>query len=549
MISLDPVQTFREIETASRNRDSRHKLAEDLVRRFVGNYWASHAQQPEGRPENLIYSTCAIFLPKLVWARPRVVAKSEQPFRYGQLARLWQTATNRVLAINDPYQDLIEAAADYLFSYCVLKVGTSAVQGFGPVSSHLCEHWETNQRFPWISRISPGKFLLDPQAATMQSARWMGDESWRDIEDLMQDQSLDQEVVQALVGEDPPKPGLSEHGAETRPNKSIRVYEIFFPEHGAIGTLAMAGRGGAWLRQPAPWYGPAEGPYVLGGAYPVPDSPYPLSVIAGGVAELDEAINAHAAAAGRAAAREKEIWVGDADPRYADALRTAPDGSIVNIPGIRDGSLQKVEMGGARTEQYEFINYLRGVLDRISGTSDASRGRIRNSTAHEAQIVDEREQSRADMVIGRFARCVETAIRRVGWYTFHDPQVAMMLEAPAEDGTKQSGWYMGGPQEDGTWLDYRDFDLSLEPFSLGRTDPQVMQQIAQRKLETLLVVAPAMAQFPFINWVNVLNEMGQAANSADWAETALLPGAIALLSQGQGLMPPAPATAEASPAL
>jgi hypothetical protein len=122
---------------------------------------------------------------------------------------------------------------------------------------------------------------------------------------------------------------------------------------------------------------------------------------------------------------------------------------------------------------------------------------------------------------------------------FHDPAVVLPVSMPdAQSGQVQEGLFLGGPQEGQESIDWYDFRLDLEPYSMKRIDGATRQAQSQQLLQLALLIAPAMLQFPFINWRAILDDLGEAAEMPDYAQKILNAQGMAMLQQSMMGMAP-----------
>jgi len=550
VLDLDADHIWMEIKASEDLRKRHVSLATRLVKSFVGNYYRTD-MRTKPVPENLFFTYLATMLPNICFDNPAVTVSAKRMITHDAIARFMEMGLNGWIK-EVRLRDEIEAAmVDMLFSFGVLKTGIEPRSDFNTgIRGGVQERFTMDALMPYCVRISPSNFIVDSQCAHWQTARLLGHQFQRDAKDMRGDERYDQKVVKAMTPDDEPFPGRSQEERITPKSRTdvhrdrCTLYELYFPEYQKIGTLALYGGSGtersAWVREPTAYHGPAEGPFSCFGVYVVPDQVYPLSPIAA-FAEQALELNAHAGAAAKEAASHKRIVLADAaQTELLNLIQRAENGGVFGVKGLNAQQVIQLELGGAQQDRLEYLQMLLARTDRLSGQSDAIRGRPAGVTATEASLVDANSDARTEFIHLKARQGVKDALSKVGWYLYHDPSVVMPVSM-RDPMTNQpfEGLFLGGiqpGQEDSNWS---DLFLDIEPYSMRRVDPAVEQQRAQMLVALVAEISPMIMQFPFVNWTNILDMIGQAHNIPDFAQQIFNQNGIQLLQQqGNQIGPP-----------
>lgn len=544
---------------ASEDLRKRHvSLATRLVKSYVGNYYRTD-MRTKPVPENLFFTYVATMLPNLVFDNPAVTVSAKRMITHEALARFMEMGMNGWIKEVRLKDELEAACVDMLFSFGVLKSGIEPRSDFNTgIKGGVQERFTMDALAPYLVRISPSNFVIDSQCAHWQTARLLGHQFQRDLSDMLGDDRYDQKVVKGMTPDDEPTPGRSQEERVAPKSRTdvhrdrVTLYELYFPEYQQIGTLALYGASGseqsAWVRPPTAYHGPSEGPFTCFGVYIVPDQVYPLPPIAA-FAEQALELNAHAGAAAKEAASHKKIVLADsAQTELLNIIQRAENGSVWGVKGLNAQSVAQLELGGAQKDRLEYLQMLLMRCDRLSGQSDAQRGRAAGVTATEASLVDANSDARTEFVHLKFRQGCKDGLSKVGWYLYHDPSVVMPVsQRDPTTGQPFEGLFLGGiqpGQEDSNWS---DLFLDIEPYSMRRVDPAVEQQRAQMMIALVAEIAPLIMQFPFVNWTNLLDMIGQANNLPDFAQQIFNQNGLMLLQQQGNVIGPPGAMQMAGP--
>ena len=544
MLDTTPRAMLQDFEASQKLRDLHLANTRKLVQKFFGN-WYRTDQRSQPVPENLIFSYLASVLPQIVIDNPKFTIKAARAVTHAPVAQWMKHGLDQwAMEINLDYE-LMLIAIDYLLSYGVAKIGLESRGDFiADPSKGVYERMQMKAMKPYLIRISPDKYLIDPKARRHDEARFLAHEFERDLDELARDERYDPQIVAQLTPDGDDTNVHADAGRLETVNRSIqaaqrrrvKLYEVYVPESRRIGTLAVTGPGGAqWVRPLIEYVGHEDGPFVTFGCYPVPNHVYPLSPIAA-MAEQFTDLNAHTVAAAIEATSHKKLVAVDANVNNAvNVIMDAPSGSVVQIPGFNPQTAMNIELGGTSESRMAYIGQLRERLDRVIGFSDAQRGRAQGVTATEADIAADAGKSRMSFITSQFRKSVRTSSYRVGWWMFYEQSVVQPVSwLDRQSGREKEGLFLGGiqeGQEDMMWL---DFMLDIEPMSMGRVDPAQQAAIADAAMNVAVTVAPMIVQFPWINWRALLDLIGDARNIPNFCEIVLTQGGLEMMGQAYG---------------
>lgn len=565
MINADPANLFSEIQAAERFREEHMKSYDRRKRRYVGpSYLGDDVSGYE--PENHEFEYVSLLLPKTIFDNPRVRVQAYRPGPIQDIAIGIQAGMNRWIRDSRLRKTLVRIGLDNFLSW------GCAVVHMEPDKDRLPPAWaQVALPFrPVVERISPKRMFWDPHALDITEARFIGHVWVRDKEDLIKvakehpDDGWDVEAIKNC-SEDAGTDKLdrdSKYGTPTR--KEIVCYEVYIPGYqiegepgpdegfnGAIFTLAASqsygGSGsedkkGMYIRKPRMYYGPPEGPYVMFGTYPVPDTTIPLSSTVAIQAQV-ETLNMHAKAVMKAASQRKRIaFVSRAEPDLQKKVKRSEDGDVVPVNTEElNNNLKEVELGGVTPAALNALQIERERRDRISGMSDAMRGNVAGSgTATENAIAAEASTARMAFIKQQFTDCVTDLLRKVAWYMYHDDRIvfpvgdemANVLGVTQGEIYEERGepWYQGGVPEDMTGYSFRDLDLDIEPYSMERVSEIQMQNRMMQLVQIVTQIIPQAISAP-VDINALLNVIGNMTNTPDLAKVVDVQAAQKLQQQ------------------
>ena len=537
MLDTTPANLYEEIQAAEDLRDAHLESYTDLVSQFVGSAYRDMSDEGTDVPENHVYEYLSLTIPRLVHDNPRVRVSTRRPVTQRMTSLAMEHGLNRWAKDTNVRQPLMMSGYDMLLNYGVLLTVQETQPGFDDTNPD-------SPQWPRCYRVSPKRFFVDPLALSFEQARFVGHVWIRDKEDLLEeakdDDTWNKEFIES-IGDDVDVDNYRDStGGKKNPptRKEILGYEVWVPEiqhdeelgpmegfNGTIYTISMAqGTGDEikvdYLREPRPYYGPPSGPYTMFGAYCVPDNSFPLSPLVAVAGQSDD-LNEHVIAARRAAAQYKRMVFVDAkNKKLAQDVASSPDNFVVPVENLDKDSIVPVELGGVTQQMIGYIQMARERLDRNSGIQDAQRGVVTgDATATEVQIAEASGSMRFAYIRRQFIDAVNSAIRKVAWFMFHDDRVAFPIGVEAAEAMGQpEPWWVGGVQTMMTGERFEDLEMEVEAYSMERTNEALMQKRAMETLQIVTQSAPMMMQMPFLDWDSLLKIVGDAMNMPELGE-------------------------------
>lgn len=527
MLDFGNIANIRdEIDRAEWFRDQHFQTPKELREWFCGQgyrdgYGANH-------PENAVHAYVSMVLPRIIHDNPKVRVTSARPSVQRTACVAIKAALNRWSRMTRLRGTIERIATDMLLGWGV-SMTVNEPRGHD-------RSWDGSGPYlPRVYRIDPERFIIDPAAMHWEEARFMGHVWVCDKEDLLRRAELDEtwnkEAIESLATNN----GVDElrDSRDIPERRELAIYEIWVPEmadaaaelideamdsalfNGTIYTVAKY-QGGTnecrceFIRQPLPYYGPANGPYTVFGAFCVPNDPYPMSPIVACRDQIQYA-NDLALSQQENQKRYKRILVGDAkNPKFLQDVVNAPDMYVFAEAGLDARSLQPVEVGGSTNQHIQSVEVAKDRLDRALGMSDAMRGNIAGSaSATEVAVAESASTMRIAHLKRAFQDAMDTVFRNVGWYMFHDARVVLPVggedarAAGMEDPVFQGGLKVG------TW---DDMQIDVDAYSMERTSEMLAQKRAIETFQVITQAAQAIPAMPWVKWRDLLSFLGDAQN-------------------------------------
>ena len=608
MLKTDPISLFDQIAPSETLRDAVVDSSYEMIREYHGPHYLKGQQSENPAPENHWWEWLNTVTPQVVYDNPTVHVTSRRSGPFRDAADALAAGLNAWCPRVNLWRTLMEVFHDAAFSFGVVRVayepqpGTSGeLRPFAPRAYRVAPH-------RWFCDASADRY--DPLTGR---GRFAGHMWRRDKDDLLADPRYDHEAVAELAADAElgKWDGKAVKKKGQKPRNEIMGYEIWVPEvqltddplaNGALYTLATAQnqRGDSseprWIRDPRPYYGPPSGPYTLFGFHLVPDCPYPLSPFAATYEQV-KALNAHVTAAARSASRQKRLVAVDATHASdADTIQDAKDGSVVLIDGLKDGAAQQIDLGGAADSVHDYIDRLRERRDRVTGLSDLDRGNVaEDATATAVAEAANQRNARLSLLQRGFQDATNQVLQTAGWYLYQMEDAVMPLPQEVADETisrfigRDTGipsqevhrqmreldyqptvTFTGGPADETITelltddvnpeyalspnvpgMAFDDLELSIEAYSMGRTNEAVLQRNTLQLAEIVPGLLEAHQKFPHLNLEELLDMIGQPMNLRGLSERLLdraLMGQMTQMMSGGAVPPPGAPEGPANPA-
>lgn len=564
MLDTTPANLIRERDAAITLRNIHMRTLARAVNIQTGPH--SHAASSEYWPDNFVYQYTSLMLPKAGFNNPKVRIKSahsaperlirglkermemeqanvltgmssnplqslmvmqqtqsllEMATYYNRVASAMEYGVNRWIVQTNARDTLIDVINDQLFLYGILK--TTQEEVYGTV-------------MPKWTRVPQKRYWFDPLCLVFDRARYGGEDIIRDKKDVIAEAEANPEGgwnMQAIASLATDAKSEEVRGISKTPElqRGEIVYcemwtpeslpESYGPDMGFNGTIYTFSpeNNGEWLREPRPYYGPPCGPHTMFGVYPVIDSPFPLSPIMGNFAQAEDNNLQVKAAAASAKSYKRIVFVPAGAPDVQKAVQDAPHDFIIPVKGLKKDEVIEVEVGGITDQQIQQIAMSRENLRRSSGMSDPMTGDAQAGvTATADAIQDESAGTRMAFVQMRAASAAERALNSVAWFLYHDGRSEIALDEEAGDELDML-WptFVGGVQQ-GEKAEYHKLSLQVDLMSMPRNDQTLQQANTLKLFEMAITAAPIMPTAPHVDWVSLMDRLGDAFNESDFGE-------------------------------
>jgi len=525
----------------------------EIRRMYVGNKYRTGEGPGHEQPENRPASWVARIIGAVASANPRVWIRSRKGASGAAEAKLRELALNVwIRQTNFVAQELL-ACIDCMFGFAVWLIGMKD----DSVAARYGEQIDNrkSRQLPAAVRLAPERFFWDQEAEAPEACRLQGHQYQMDYDDALKVPFFDAAVIQEMGPDDTtmPETGFARAKKNGR-QKRITLWDVYVPEQRAIMTVSPQAHSKGYIRKPTAFDGSRRGPYVWSGIYPVPGQPVPLSPMAQAFEQLDNKDRHERAAAKEASSLRRGVIVGSANPEIEAKIMKMGINSITLIPGFTKEMLAQVDLGGTSPARLQYNQMLDDRLDRQMGDSATYSGAMEKSnvTATQIQTTQGNADSKTSFIEGQFTGSLVDVLTRVAVNLTKNPTVSLPIEFPTNDAgmderiTEQAGAagiapeqigiaYAGGENDDFE----RDYELQIEPNSTRRVDPAIEGQRVMQNFDLIVSrVIPAMQQYPWLKWEDLLDDLGQGLNIPDLSERvmqqqqAMAPGAM------PGQMPP-----------
>lgn len=518
---------MEEIRAAELFRNDHLKTSRRLQERYAGNEYNS-TRTAANDLENHSFEFLSLVVPRIIHENPRVVISTRNPLM-SDFATVLQMTMNHWARATDVRETLLLSAYDDSFSGGPLLIKQEPEFEYDPSEPDVPFQ-------PRIYRLSPEQFGFDPRVAYFKQSRFAFHSIIRDKESIMDealafpDMGWDRMAIAMLTPDEFPDAASTNNDDRSNRHRGgivrigprrnqLKFYEIWVPEiahqdaidsggaavgfHGTIFTIAEEGTSGATqIREPRPYYGPSSGPYVYGGAYPVPDDPYPLAPLVATSTQSKQLNEVSKAITDATRSYKQIVFVSSQNPKAAMALAEKPHNYVVPIEGLNKDEVIPVEVGGITNQQLQQLAVMRERLDRNSGIDEARRGNVTGVSATEADIANQAGEMRLTFIQKQFATKVRDAFRTVAWYLAQDDRVAFALPG----GDIFAGGQLSNP------MLFEALDIDLEPLSMERISEAISQQKALLEVQILTQLAQLAMMAPGTDIEGVANDLGTALN-------------------------------------
>lgn len=450
----DLLERYRgRVKGAQRARDGEgyDGLWKKLVDLYRGKHFPeTHSTTDEDRiAVNLVFATINVIAPSVAVNDPKMVVyaqKNEEQVK----AVIVETVLNYWWRRYDFQQEFALAVKDYLIlGHGWMKVGwryveeqkkvkaqadnslacdadenaktpedTSEKPANEPDDSAEGTDMEVTQDRPYAERVSPVDIYVDPEAKTLNSAKWVAQRLVKPLAEVKQDKRYRQKGRQSLKSDAQMKPDWQADTERIQDDvKRCTIWEFYDTVTGTMCVFPEMGDD--FLLDPIPQPYAFGHPFVMLRNYEVPDHFYPMGDVEALEPlqlELDK-VRSQMMNHRKRYNRKYVFREQDFNPAGISALQADTDNTLVPTTG--DGPLNDmivpIPITAVDPQLYNYEEGIQADLDKVSGVSEFQQGQSSNvrHTATEASMIADAANSRAadklrqiELSIGHVARRV-----------------------------------------------------------------------------------------------------------------------------------------------
>lgn len=460
---------------------------EEMLKQFVGSHYGDTKQQI---PVPLLEQAISIYSRALISRHPGVMISSN----YRSLkpaAAMFQLACNHAIKKSGMERALRAWVVDAMFGLGVLKVGLKRSYGTNsiPVGQVIAD------------TVPFDDFVWDTSATRTDHCRYMGNRYTAFKDDLSKDKSINWKTVQGLPnldtsdtddkGENRSRAISSNSGAGGGRRKpledQVELYDIYLVRERTLITLHLPTQ---TVLRAAVFDGPVNGPYHLLGFGDVPGNLMPLCP-ASLLLDLHDLANRLFRKVAKQAERQKVITIfqGGSDADMERVKRTG-DGGSARVD--RAGTLLEQAFGGADPKTFAMFMQTGQLFDKLGGNLSALGGLSPQSgTLGQDELLNQSASQRVAEMQSRLLTAAGGVMRDFAFYIWTDrlfePTIARRL----------TGFDLEIPV---VWTaedregDFIDFNLEIDPTSMGPSTPQQRLQSLVVFLEKFVIPLMPFAQ-------------------------------------------------------
>ena len=545
---MTPEYLIDEVNQAEDFRDQHLGDYRAMINRYTGpDYQGGGYESTDFDPANSMFEYVSLVLPRLIYDNPTVRVSSRRPVQQKLTAQKMQLALNLWCRSTDFRDTMQKIAVDTFFAWGVALTRQEPLLGQTTTSNDP-------MFLPKVYRINPEHFFVDPAAQDLDNCKYMGHKYISRKEDLLalaeKDKTYNAEEIEKIAdgsGTSELRSGYRSSYAGYR--DEIAVYEVFVPSaqppkngkfHGKIYTFGYNSEAygsessendRGMIREPVDYYGPRSGPYSVFGFYTVPNSPYPLSPLVASNPIIKDLNNHYRSITYGAGAYKRLIFVDAKNRTLPQQIKESPDLFVIPVDSLDGDRIVPVEIGGITQQQLTYVNDLQNRIDRLSGMNEVQRGMISgDATATEVSVAESASGLRIAHIQRQFRSALETVLKSVSWYLFHDDRVQLPLGQEGIDMLNEVDPVFKGGSGAGN---YEDLDLEIDPYSTEKVNQASQQRRATEVIGLIGNLAPLIPQAPFVQWNKLFDYLGHSLNIPELGNVIDMQGAM---QQGQQQM-------------
>lgn len=273
---------------------------------------------------------------------------------------------------------------------------------------------------PFVERVSPFDVYVDPDATSIEDAKWIAQRVRRPLMDVRSDQRYNRQARMDAAATQYNKWSSNEErprASQEDKDAYVDVWEFYDIKRGTMSVFANGCDG--FLVNPSPMPYAFGHPFVMLRNYDVPEHFYPMGELEA-IEPLQYELNATRTQMMNHRKRFSRKWLYKEtafDGPGRDALESDEDN--VMVPVISDEPLQAVVQAMPAIvnppDMYNITNQIMQDMDRISGVAEFMRGGASeiNRTATEAAMMQDAMNARTSDKLAEVERAIASAAKRL----------------------------------------------------------------------------------------------------------------------------------------
>lgn len=473
-------------------RRARTRFLSQYVGRFYSRTMPGDREDKKAAPINLLHSGISTVVPNLVYNDPKLKIRSDI-VAYSDYASKLELAINALVTKSNLKATLRMAIIDAIFLAGFIKTGLASTDEFITLDDR-----DIALGRPYAERVDPDDIILDPMARHWDEQSYIGNRFRATADDLIESGLYDEDEVSKLASRYDGSTSQDLGGAEgiigdrtqqefqSEVVRYVDLVEVYLPRENVVVTMPYKrdATQDKFLRV-ADYAGPAKGPYHMLGFAFVPNNVMP---VAPAMIWYDLHIlgNRIARKLSRQAERIKRVLAYQGVAKEdVEEIAEADDGETVRVEDI--DKIREVQYGGAGTDSYNFMEWVKRQYSEQSGNLDLLSGQGANApTATQSEMLQSNASVRVSDMQGLVYNFTQDVSADLVFHLHTDPFINLPMVRRVNGIDTQV--HYSADQQQGDFLDY---NIKVQPFSMGRQDPEKQ---ARRKMEFATNIIPAAAQ-------------------------------------------------------
>ena len=373
---------------------------------------------------------------------------------------------------------------------------------------------------PYAENIDPGDVLFDSRATHWRKARWAGHTQIMTHTELLEQGVSEADVLRLSADQtDWYKRNKGEHVSGQRLNRG--EYLVAWVWRRQTNTIHLYGFRAASLdedpielREPRPYKGHRDGPYVMMGVCYVRGQIFFMSPLAP-TDKINTELDKHRGQIMQDAGSAKRILI-TKDQQLAEAVENGLNNTVWASSSYEKGSTEVFEWGGPQEANILQAERLEFELQRVGGVSSVSQGQVgTGDTATEVAEASARLDTRLAVMQSEFRRGVVDIAERALEHMLFDPQVRS-IGTMTVNGVESDHVFMGGDQDDMTFRER--LSLEVVPYSSEFVSNEQQKQRALELIDFVRAFVESVKAQPIgIDWQTIWQIASDANNWGEYA--------------------------------